>query len=239
MTLLSMVNKAQDKLSLPRSSTVISSTDQIVRSLLAEADEEGKQLANRHPWQALIKEKTFTSVAQANQTNALASDMGNPRRILVDSIYNRTQKRRVTGPLTAAEWQNQQALSLSLLVDSYYIRGGVWYASPTPPAGNTYAYEYVSSYWVDTNADGAGEAASWQADTDTGVLSEDLMLLGIVWRYRASIGLGYAEEFNTYEREVIQAIMRDGQRRILNFAENSTFFSRDPRVYVPEGSWNI
>ena len=238
-TLKQIINKCQDKLALPRSTAVVSSTDPNVRILLAMADEEGKELSRRHTWQALTLEKTFTSLAQTIQTSALPADMGNPKRFVQASMFNRTRKRRVTGPLSPEEWQANQALSVSLLTDAFRVRGNELLITPTPTAGDTYAFEYISSYWVDTDGDGAGEAEAWDADDDTTLLSDDLMTLGIVWRFRKARGLDYAEEFNIYEREVAQARMRDGSARVINYAYDDTIYDHSRPPLVVEGSWNL
>jgi hypothetical protein len=236
MSLLTMANGVQDRLGLPRSTVVVSSTDQNVRRLLALANQEGKELAKRHTWQAITKEKTFTSLAQASQTSAIPSDFD---RFVNESMFNRTNHRRVLGPLSPEQWQAQQALSASLLVDAFRVRGNAIYINPTPAAGLTYAFEYVSTLWIDSDSDGDGDLAAWTHDTtNSGLLSEDLMGLGIDWRYLKAIGLDYAEAFRTYELQVEQAIIRDGGARTLSFAGGNSPYGQ-PGVGVPEGSWDL
>ena len=236
MTLLTMINEAQDVLSLPRSSVAITSTDSAVRQLVSLANEEGRSLS-RHPhwaWEAITKEKTFTATATTTQTGAIESDFD---RIINDTMMNRSAQRRVTGPLTPEEWQAQQALTTQLLTDAYRIRGGDLLLIPTPTAGDTYAYEYLSKNWCETSG-GAGNS-SWQNDSDVGVLREDLMLLGIIWRYRKAKGYDYAEEFRTYQTEVEQAIMRDGGKRIIDFSFDDSLIRSSRRPAVIEGGWNV
>lgn len=234
MTLKSFINEAQDTLSLPRSSVVVSSTDQNVRLLLAVAQQEGRELMRAYPWQALVTEKTFTSIAATTQTGAIPTDFD---RILSGTMFNRTQNRRSVGPLNAEEWQAQQALSASLLTDAFRIQGDAIKITPTPSAGDTYAYEYVSKNFCETSG-GTGQAA-WAADTDVGVLSEDLMLLGVIWRFRKARGFDYAEEFDTYQREVAQAKMRDGGKRSLNYSVDDSLLDHSKPPLVIEGSWDL
>ena len=234
MTFLTMINEAQGVLSTPRSNVIISSTDLNVRLINALADQEGRELARRHSWEALCKEKTFTSTAAAIQSGAVPSDFD---RIKNHTMFNRTQSRRVTGPLSPQEWQAQQALSASLLTDAFRIRGGDILITPTPPATYTYAYEYMSQDWCQS-ASGTAQSA-WAADNDTGILDETLMVLGLVWRFRKARGFDYAEEFNTYEKEVEQAIMRDGGRRDLNYSVDDTLLDHTQPPLVIEGSWNL
>lgn len=234
MTLLSLVNDAQDILSIPRSGIVATSTDQNVRTLLGLANQEGRELAKRHAWEELVTEKTFTATASAIQTGAVPTDMD---RFLIGTFFNRTNHRRVTGPLLPEEWQAQQALTSSVLFDSFRFRGGDILITPTPAGTETYAFEYVSKNWCQSSGD-TGQA-SWAADSDTGVLDEKLMLLGIIWRFRKARGFDYAEEFATYEKEVLQAIMRDGSRRTINYSFDDTLYDTKRPPYVTDGNWNL
>lgn len=234
MSLLTLLNEAQDLLSLPRSTVAVSSTDLNVRQLVSIANQEGRELARRYSWSALVTEKTFTSIAATTQTSSIPSDFDH---IVNHSMFNRTQKRRVTGPLSSQEWQAQKALSASLLTDSFKIRAGAIDIIPTPEAGDTYAYEYISKNWCETSG-GTGQAA-WAADTDVGVLDETLMVLGVIWRFRKARGLDYAEEFNTYEKEVDQAIMRDGGKRDLNYSWDDTLQDHAKEPYVQDGNWPL
>jgi len=235
MTLKTLVNAAQDLLSLPRSSTVVASTDTNVRLLLQVANEEGRVLARSYTWEAITKEKTFTSVAQAVQTGAIESDFN---RLVPGSMFNRSQQRRITGPLSSSEWQAQQSLSTALLTDAFRIRGGDILITPTPEAGDTYGYEYVSNNWCQSGA--SVEQTAWAADADTGLLDESLMLLGVIWRYRKARGFDYAEEMTTYEAEKAQAQMRDGGgKRTLNYGKDTSLYDHAKEPLVIEGSWNL
>ena len=50
------------------------------------------------------------------------------------------------------------------------------------------------------------------ADTDTGILDEELMTLGLKWRWKKSKGLDYAEDFSSYEIRVQKAMQNDGAK---------------------------
>ena len=234
MTLLSLVNEAQDILSVPTSTVVVGSTDDNVRMLRELANQEGRQLARSYDWEALSTEDTFTSVASAAQTGVLNSDFDH---FIKGTMFNRTNSRRVAGPLTGEEWQSQQALSTSLLTDAFRVQGGVIQLTPTPDAGDTYAFEYISKNWCQSSG-GTGQS-SWQADEDVGLLDEDLMLLGVIWRFRKARGFDYAEEFNTYEEQKIQFQMRDGGKRTINYGNDDNLFEGKRPPLVIEGSWPL
>jgi hypothetical protein len=206
MTLLSIVRNASDRLGLTRPSGVIASTDQQVLTLLGLAQEEGMDLLKRHTWQALQTEYTFPTV-NGTASYALPSAFD---ALIKDTVFNRTRRRRMYGDLTPEQWQETQSSLVTMVNPAFRIRGSLFYISPTPTAAETIAYEYLSKNWCQSSG-GTGQAA-WAADTDTGVLDEELMTLGLKWRWKKSKGLDYAEDFTSYEIRVSKAILDDGAR---------------------------
>lgn len=231
MTLLTVIKDACDRVGIIRPAAAYASTDQQILQLVGLAQQEGKELAKRHTWQAITKEQTFTSTAAETQTGAIPDDFD---RFVDETFYNRTQTRGVQGPLTAVEWQFNKSVVASTIIQAFRQRGNAVLITPTPSAGETFAYEYVSRNWCQSNA--SVEQSAWAADTDTGLLDEELMTLGLVWRWQKAKGLDYAESFRTYEMQVAQVITRDGGKPRLNVGRtNSIRNARAP--YVPDGNW--
>jgi hypothetical protein len=227
MTLLAIIQNASDRLGLTRPSSVIASTDQQVLTLLGLAQEEGKDLAKRHTWQALQTEHTFATVA-STVSYALPSGFD---AIIKDTVFNRTRRRRMVGDLTPDQWQQTQSSLVTMVNPAFRIRANLFYISPTPTSVETIAYEYLSTNWCQSNASVAQPA--WAADTDTGVLDEELMTLGLKWRWKKSKGLDYGEDFTSYEIRVAKAILDDGARTRID--TSNTERDRVPRApQVPE-----
>lgn len=206
MTLLSIVRNASDRLGLTRPSSVATSSDQSVLTLLGLAQEEGKALAGRHTWQVLQTEYTFPTV-DGTESYALPSGFD---QLIKNTVFNRTRRRRMVGDLSPEQWQQTKASLVTMVNPAFRIRGNLFLISPTPNSAETVAYEYISKNWCQS-ASSVGQSA-WAADTDTGILDEELMTLGIIWRFKASKGLDYAEAMNNYEIEVGKAIFKDGAR---------------------------
>lgn len=232
MSALSIVQNAAQRLSLDSPGAVFSSTATEIIQLRQLMNQEGKELARRHNWTVLVTEKTFTTVATSVQSSAVSTDFDH---IVNNSMWNRTQDRPVQGPITAQQWQQEQSGPTYTTNNlAFRFRGGSLLITPTPAAGETVAYEYVSKNWAETSG-GTGLAAM-TADTDVGVLDEELITLGVIWRYLQAQGLDYAEAFRTYEMEVGKAIGRDGGAPALNLS----YGMPRERVWpnIPEGSWS-
>lgn len=228
MSLLTLVRAACDRIGLARPSTVISATDQTTRTLMAFATEEGENLAAVHPWQQLRKEGSFTTVAAALQTSSIPDDW---LRFVNETWWNRSTKRPLYGPLTPQAWQEVNAWTSSPVVDSFMVRAGSIYISPTPTAGQSVYYEYVSKKWVVSSA---SYYETFQADADTTLVPEKLITLGVVWRFKQSKGLAWEGDYGKYETQLKQAMMDDQPSAIFNM---SGYRERRPGVVVPEGSW--
>lgn len=231
MSLLTLCQAACDIVGLPRPTTIVGETSQTTRALLSLAQVEGRELARRHPWQALQVDHTFASVAQEAQTGAIPTDFD---RFVDETFWNRSRRRPVHGPQTAEEWQTLKATATPAVTDVWRQRGDTILILPEPAAGQTYAFTYISKNWCQSESGTAQPA--WAGDTDTAKLDEQLHTLGLAWRYLQARGMDYAEAMATYEREVARAIAKDGGRRRLSFGGSEEW---RPRVGVQEGYWNL
>lgn len=234
MSLLMLVQAVTDELGLPRPAAVQSSTDQTVRQMLALANREGKQLARRFPWEALAKETSFTTVAAEIQGTLLtiAPDFA---RFQNDTMYDRTRARSILGPLSAQEWQREKGAAATGMRDQFRVRGGKILFLPAPEAGRTVYFEYQSRNWC-KNAAGSTEREAWAADTDLGILDEDLMALGLKWRFLKAKGLDYAEEFREYETRLYDARAQDGSKRRLEIGDGT---QSAPAIGIPDSNWSL
>lgn len=234
MSLLSMMSTVARRVGIPTPTVVAAATDATVLQLLEYAQEEGRQLARYGDWRVLRKEKTFTTVAAETQTDTpIPTDLGG---FISGTFWNRSRREMLWGPATAQEWQSWKAQNSFPIYGTFYLRGTSLLMNPTPNAGETCAYEYRSSYWCQSSGGTAQEY--WQADTDTGILSERLMGLGVIWRFKQGRGMEWQPDFAKYEFEVNQALAADQPRRIQNMSSGS-HMNKTPGVTAPEGYWSL
>lgn len=228
------MGNAAKRLNLSAPSSVIGNTNKEVIQLLNLADEEGVDLAQRYRWQRLVNESTFTSVATESQgaiTTIAGSDFG---WICNDTVWNRTRNRRMF-PIDDVQWQGLKSNTITGPDEYFRIRGNNFIVIPTMTAGHTVAFEWVSKNWCQSSG-GTGQS-SWAADADTGILDENLMIQGLIWRFKKYKGLDYAEDFSQYESMVSNAIARDGAKKRLSTTGAITTRFLD-RKSVSEGSWS-
>ena len=214
MTLLSICQNVADFTGFERPTSVISNTDPIARQLLALAQREGKQLMRVSDWAILKKEHTF-STSSGTAAYALPSDFD---RLVLETSYNRSDNDILTGPISSSEYQLvNHGMATTGTTEKFRLKAASnalkFELDPTPSSTQTIGFEYVSTQFCQSSG-GSGQAV-WTADTDTGILDETNMEMGITWRFQAAHGLDYAESYRQYQLEVRQAIARNGSAPIL------------------------
>jgi hypothetical protein len=207
MSLLTIISSACARLSIAAPTIVVGNTAAQIVQMLYLAQEEGKNSARRCAWKALQAEKTFATTAAAVQTGAVPTDFD---WMIPETIFNRTQRRAVDGPVAPQDWQLLQASLVGRVFLAYRILGSDMLITPTPTAGQTIAYEYVSKNWC-ASSGGTGQAA-WAADTDTAKLDEEIFTQGVVWRFLKMRGMDHTDYYADYEKNILQAMMREGSR---------------------------
>jgi len=233
MSLLSIVAGACGQLNLVTPSSVAGSTDQQTLQLLALARQGGRELARRFDWQVLTREATFTTVA-AEQQATLSSVVGDFARVIDETMWNRTRSRPVRGPLTPQQWQRRKAAAAQAGVDlCFRIRGDAILFNPLPPAGDTIAFEYISSQWCQSS--GGAPQSDWAADSDTALIDEEILRLDLVWRFLKAKGLDYAEEFRTCEMALNDLFGADAGKPVVDMTGAGPGFG----VNIPDGNWDL
>lgn len=212
MSLLTIVQGAAASLNVPVPTSVVGNSNQSSVLFLALAQREGRELSRRHDWQNLIVQKTWTTTATVVQSLALPTT--DYQRLPPDAeVWNRSSNALLTGPTPSNIWQRLQTGVTGGTNGWWRIINNALNIYPAPTAGQTYALEYISKNWCQSSLFVAQSA--WAADTDTALLPEDLMELGLVWRWLKTKGMDYAEEMATYEREVEKAASRDRGLRMM------------------------
>ena len=237
MSLLTIVQNFCRRTKLPVPSTVMGSTDTQVLQILALLEEEGNDLAARGSWQELTFETSVTTTANESQGTMDTLCPNGFRYIKNQTIWSRTRRLPVCGPLDAQEWQMLKALFVNGPYYRFRIRGNELLVNPTPPADESWYWEYVSQNWI-LGADLTSYRQYFSLDTDTVILPETLVLMGLRWRWKKEKGLDYAEDMRTYEMQIKDAMGRDGGKRVLH-ADGGSSKGPAPGIFVPTGSWNV
>lgn len=228
MTLLSIVQDACADIGWPQPNKVIGNSEALQFQRLL--NREGKSLS-RWQWEALVKEESITLVA-ADQDYALADGF---RYLIPHTSWNRDDQRPIIW-ITSREWQffkgwtTINGLNLRARVRNGQIEFEQTIASGD--VGKIIAYEYVSSHWVE-DANSAGKI-QFSADDDVSVLDEELLTLGLIWRFKKAKGLHFETDLVDYQSQVKIAKAQDGAKRDLRLGRGPM---QHLGVNTPEGSF--
>lgn len=238
MTTLEIVQRFANAVGISTPTTAVANPSQEVVQIVELLNQEGRDLSRRTDWQVLSFQGTFTTVAAESQ-GFLATIIGATqvlRGIVNDTIWNRTTMLPIFGPLSKPVWQGRKALNISGPYPQYRIRGNEILFNPTPTAGQSCYFEYISECWC-TDATGVTYRRNVAADTDLMLLDDELMLAGLEWRWLRKKGLSYSEEFASYERLVSDSVSRDATKPKLYMDDCGDQYRFG--TFVPVGSWNV
>lgn len=225
MTLLTALNRAQRRLSLTVTSTVIADGQETQNLLWELANTTAEDLL-AHDWPLLKRTQSFTASLASLQATGKPSDF---HHALKQTFWNASQDRRIGGPLNDEEWAAMNGSNLISTIDqTVMFRYDGLHIFPAPSVADTITYDYIINTSIQATGAGAYKTA-FTADTDVFLLGDRLLLLGVRWRYLADKGRDYAEA------------LRDSEWAISEEIENQRGAARDlqlsPSDYddVPEG----
>lgn len=205
MALLDIVKDAAALLGLSPPSAVASAPDLTTQQLLAHATQAGKEVAAFHDWSGLSVGYAFAGDGVTTAFN-LPSDFSRfaqGQLILLDGGWT-----RLNGPLDPRQLTALRAQSVSTIANQFYRRGSVITVTPALDIGRSAIFEYVANAWC-VPTTGANKTR-FTLDSDTTIFDEDLVMLGLVWRWRKAKGMDYADDHEIWRQRCELAAGRDG-----------------------------
>jgi hypothetical protein len=201
MSVLSAAQSAALRLSQSRPTSLFSGSDTFSAEMADLATETAIAIAKEHDWQALTKLATLTGDGTAIAF-PLPADYD---RMLIKAKLHSLRFRTAT--FTPARDLDQWLYLNDFLVTgtpgNWIILGGQMQIFPAMDTSETARFYYITNQIVN------GSQAGFTADTDTFVLPERLLTLGLIWRWRSMKKTEYAEDMQNYEIALSEEINRD------------------------------
>lgn len=237
MTMLSTIQNFCKRTNLPVPNTVVGTTDTQILQIMALLEEVGNDMASRTAWEGLTIEASLTTTATESQ-GAITTIASNGYRYMKNgTIWSRTRRLPVCGPLDAQEWQQLKAMFVNGPYYRYRMRGGELLVNPTPPAGEDWYFEYVTKFWI-LGADGTTYKEFFTLDTDTILIPESVLLMGLRAWWKKEKGFDYAEDMRMYESQLKDSSGRDGSKKVLS-QDGALARGPVPGVWVSPGTWPL
>lgn len=198
--------------------------------LVQHLKSEGRRLARKHRWQALLTTASYTT---STTINALPTDFGS---LVEGTAWDATGKRPLIGPLTP---QQQEALIVGAApyagAPVFYIVQQNLFILPAP-SSMAVEFQYVSTNWLESGADDPADALqSGAGSEDVPVFDADLMVCALKLAYLRGKGLDSTAAAEDYKEALREALGNDGAAGSLTLSVTPW----RPRFCAPgdDGSW--
>lgn len=184
---------------------------------------------------------TMTMAADASGTNDLTFAQvqynlpADWMKQIPQTEWDRTNRWPLLGPQSPQDWQSfKSGIVYAGPRQRFRILGNTITINPPPPDGLLFAYEYVSSYWVESSA--GVRKAKFTADDDTSLFPDSLLITGLKSHWKAAKGLD-----NTYDLGEFRVLLdqikgqdKSAPKLSLSPYEGDILLSMSN---VPDGSW--
>lgn len=210
MTILSVCQDVAVELSESVPTTLFNVTPSVfVRELRLHARRAAEDLAEGYDWQALTKLGTVTGDGAAASFNLPPDYARMPKKARLHSEDHNLDFTQAND-LDHWLWLKDRVGPTS--PGTWLLMGGMLQIWPVLASGRTARFYYQSNNLVIQTS---GLSSTFANDSDQFVLSENLLALGIVWRWRAAKRVDYSTELDNYNLAVGRHITRDHGPRIL------------------------
>jgi hypothetical protein len=221
MTILTACQDAAVKLNQTRPSSVFSASGggvAFANELVLAANETAEAVVGGYDWQKLTTLATFTG---DGTTEAFDLPSDYVRMIKKAKVHSLAWQNAVFAQAKDKDdWLYAKDIAITGTPGIWIILGGQMQIFPAMAVGETARFYYISNLVIAPNT--GDNKATFTLDSDTLRLPEEMLRLGIVWRWRANKRMEYAEDLENFETSMAQiygpdkgsSILTVGRRRL-------------------------
>lgn len=215
MTTLSVIQDAcTSGIALEKPTSVFGSSTREHIELASLINEAGYMIADAHEWQTLNRIATITGDG-TDEDFILPTDFS--RMLDKSQLWSSSLETPLTPISDRDEWLGLDVQSFDFVINAWIIYGNEVHIKPALTAGVTVKYFYQSHHWARSAA--PANIDQFSADTDTFRLSERLLKLALIYKWREMKGLPYAENMADYQDLLSKLIARDKGSRIIRIGK--------------------
>lgn len=218
MSCLSIIQDACNTVGLGAPTTIETTSDPTATKMLGLLNRVGKTLVREYDWQALTKQASFTTNGASEYTiSASPVSITDFAYLMTPFIYDRTDNRVIIG-VGANEYQLRKMYGVGA-VSNYRFRiiGNKLQFDEPVPTGHSLHFEYKTNNWVIPSA--GSDKTAFTLNDDTTYLNEELLTLGLIWKYKNINGFAYDEEFRDYQMFLSKLKDQDKDQRLVDFGD--------------------
>ncbi|MEL6758228.1 MAG: hypothetical protein AAFP81_17485 [Pseudomonadota bacterium] len=228
MTVLSAIQQACTVIGLEKPDSVFGSTEREHVELADLANEIGERIAKAAEWRVLAAVETITGDAV---TTAWPLPADYDRMTKDSKVWLSTYQTPATRISSLDDWLEREVREIDFLYNAWIIFGGNMNIKPELAVGATAKFYYQQNTFV--RASDNTRKAAFDNDGDSFMLDERMLRLGIIWQWKETKGLPYAEDMTNFEMLQSKRIAEDagakeikmGRVRLPRGVENAYPFS--------------
>ena len=212
MTILAAMQSAAVRLIGKKPVTFFSSQGTFEMEMVELVNDLASDIFGAHDWQALTK---FATITGDGTTTSFAKPADFDRMAVGSSVSDlNTWFWNYTNISDLNDWvQIQNGRYLAIQPGWWVILSDEFQFYPAPADGRVAKYPYISKYYARANDNSLKE--SFTTDSDSFVLDERLLTLGLLWKWRDMKKLDTSSEQQAFEFAFSEAAGRDHGSRVI------------------------
>jgi len=205
MSVLSAIQSASVRLNQHRPQAVFSDSSQYAGEMSELANEAAIAIAKAVDWRKLHKLYVFSGTGQLEFPFPDDYD----RMPLKASMFSTRSRMPLVQVENLDQWLQLQITPVAGYPGRWIITGGHIELMPALMAAEEVKFYYITKNLV------VGDKRLFTDDNDEFVLSERLLTLALVWRWRALKGLDYSEDMKNFDIALSEEAGRDKGSRMI------------------------
>ncbi len=226
MTILTVAQSVTPRISQPSPTALVGSASSLHQELNALIADEARVIAKSDDWQEL---QTLATVTGDGTTEDFSLPSDFERLLLNGQVFSSEYQTSLQHIKEPDDWLELDIRSYDYVVNAWTIYGDQIHFKPALPSG------VLAKYYYNTDKifteDGVA-VSSYTKDTATFNLSERLLGLGVLWRWRHDKGLPYQENMEDYERELERLKTENGGSSIIKVGRET--YTRGADIAYPK-----
>lgn len=236
MSLIEMCRRVLAETGWPVPSAITSNSDGTAQQIFAIANTELRVLSQKYDWPQLEVELSFDTVVDQEEYPWPADF----RKLEFASVFDTEEYYRIRGSLNIQQWNRYKhgllgSVSHQRFRQKYVDGDPTMELTPAPNDVRTYVALYYTNHYA-RDSDGVS-IVEYVNDSDVSKIPEDLVELGVKWRFRRAKGLDFSAELAEYNAEVKSRFA--GYKALGEIAVGGPSFSQDclTEGYVPDNGF--
>lgn len=218
---------------LPIPSALIGANEKSAAQYLAIIKKLSRELA-RYSWQEQRILTTYSATGLSTNQGSLSTLFAGYKALVPETLWNKTKKLRIIGPVNDQQWAAQQALGFAGPEYLSWVSQKQLYISPKPAEFDQIQAIYQTEYSLTNNSGVA--IATPTADNDKFLQPDNVVMKGFEAIWKKQKGEPFTDDWNDFVGEILRALAYSGMPK---FRLDGATPSVRPGIAIPPGSWNV